>query len=430
MLVAVPCFSQDAAATELIRARSLAARGDHVRAAELYRQITSHGSPAEVHRGFIGALLMAGAQEEALDAASKALGLYPGNAPLQRMAAGVYSSQGQYAAAIGSLQRSLELEPNHPGAYANMGGLYTSLGRFEEAESALRSAVALAPDDAIIQQRLGTLYFKRQRYQEAIEQLELAAHLAPISPTIRFVLGQAYEAHKQHSEALQAYDSARGLDPSYMDAHYRCAQLARRLGQGQRAEQAMAAYSRLQNIGGGDAELLKQMRLLRDAIVESGDQPEHIFALARFLADQGYTADAENRLRAVLAQRPSHFQARNQLGNIHLRRRFPERALQEYEQAIRIAPEFAPAVLNAGNACMLLKQPGRARVYFEKVIALTPEVPMAWFGLGSAHLELRRPDVAIDILKQGLERTHPQGRTKTAFLEQLRKAQKLQSDSQ
>jgi tetratricopeptide (TPR) repeat protein len=68
-----------------------------------------------------------GAQEEALRVAAEALQLYPQNASLQRTAAGVYSSQDQYAAAIGSQRRSLELEPAHPGAYANIGGLFTAV---------------------------------------------------------------------------------------------------------------------------------------------------------------------------------------------------------------------------------------------------------------------------------------------------------------
>jgi tetratricopeptide (TPR) repeat protein len=87
-----------------------------------------------------------------------------------------------------------------------------------------------------------------------------------------------------------------------------------------------------------------------------------------------------------------------------------------------MAPEFAPAALNAGNACMLLQQPGRALPFYERVVTLAPEVSMGWYGLASAHLELARPGVAIGILEQGLERTRPQGRTKTAFLELLRKA--------
>ena len=127
LLIVAPALAQDEATIKLHRAQSLAAQGDHVRAAEFYRQIMAHDSPVNVYRGFIGALLMAGAQEEALRVAAEALQLYPQNASLQRTAAGVYSSQGQYSAAIGSLRRSLELEPDHPGAYANIGGLFTAV---------------------------------------------------------------------------------------------------------------------------------------------------------------------------------------------------------------------------------------------------------------------------------------------------------------
>jgi len=78
---------------------------------------------------------------------------------------------------------------------------------------------------------------------------------------------------------------------------------------------------------------------------------------------------------------------------------------------------------------MLLQQPGRALPFYERVVIIAPEVSMGWYGLASAHLELARPGVAIGILEQGLERTRPQGKTKTALLELLRKAREAR-DSQ
>ena len=407
-------------------ARTLAARGDHDRAARLYREVLrgmdGAAVPVEVHRGFARSLMLAGQPEEALGALTRALALYPVDPALQRVAAAVYSSQGRYARAIDSLERAIALDPAQATDHANLGGLYTALGRFDDAEAALLRALTLASDDAVARRRLGTLYLRRHRYDDARQQLESATRLDTTSPTAVYLLGQALEGLGAFQPAMARYDVARRLDPSYMDAHYRAAQLARRLGWEARADSALAAYSHLRDVGDGDADALKRMRLLRDAIVESGDQPDHVFALAKFLLEQGYLDEAQNRLEAVLQQRPTDYRARNQLGNVHLRRRAPGLALEQYEQATRMAPQFAPAALNAGNACMLLQQPGRAVSFYERVVALAPEVSMGWYGLGSAHLELARPGVAIGILEQGLARTHPQGGTKAAFLEQLRKA--------
>ncbi|MDA0337659.1 MAG: tetratricopeptide repeat protein [bacterium] len=404
----------------------LAARGDHDRAIQLYQDLLGSADSlavsVQVRRGLARSLLMAGRPAEAASTLARAMELFPEDAGLQRVAAGLYSSQGQYAQAIGHLQRAIALEPDQATDHANLGGLYTNLGSYDKAERALLHAVALAPEDAIVQRRLGGLYLQRHRYDDAVEHLTQSARLEPMSPTTPYLLGQVREGLAEPEQALEAYEQARRLDPSYMDAHYRAAQLARRLGRFALADSAMVAYTHLQSVGGNDVDALKQMRLLRDAIVESGDQPDHVFALAQFLFDQGYLDESENRLEAVLRQQPDNYRAHNQLGNVHLRRRSAALALVEYEAAFRIAPMFAPAALNAGNACMLLKEPGRALPYYERVVALSPDVAMAWYGLGSAHLALGRTDVATRVLQQGLDTTHPEGRTKAAFLEQLRKA--------
>ena len=425
-VLAEPADNVSVTADDADVAGLLAARGDHDRAIRLYQDLLSSADslavPVQVRRGLATSLLMAGRPAEAASTLARAMQLFPEDAGLQRVAAGLYSSQGQYAQAIEHLERAIALEPDQATDHGNLGGLYTNLGRYDEAEKALLHAVGLAPEDAVVQRRLGGLYLKRHRYDDAVEHLTQSARLEPMSQTTAYLLGQAREGMAEPEQALADYEQARRMDPSYMDAHYRVAQLARRLGRIPLADSAMVAYGHLQAVGGNDADALKQMRFLRDAIVESGDQPDHVFALAKFLFDQGYLEESQNRLEAVLRQQPGNYRAHNQLGNIYLRRRIPALALARFEEAFRIAPTFAPAALNAGNACMLLKEPGRALPYYERVVALSPDVAMAWYGLGSAHLALGRPEAASRILQQGLDTTHPGGRTKAAFLEQLRKA--------
>jgi tetratricopeptide (TPR) repeat protein len=407
-------------------ASKLAAQGDHHRAIQLYQEIlSSHDSltaPVQTHRGLAMSLLMTGRTAEASSTVERAIARFPEDAGLKRVAAGIFSSQGQYAQAIELLEQAIRQEPDQATDHANLGGLHTNLGSYDDAEKALVRAAQLAPMDAVVHRRLGELYLKRHAYETAADELSQAVRLEPTSPTTVYLLGQALEGMADLESALARYELSREIDPSYMDAHYRTAQIARRLGQSIKADSAMAAYTHLQNVADGDADALKQMRALRDAIVESGDQPDHVFALAKFLFEHGYLDESQNRLEDVVRQQPNHYRAHNQLGNVHLQRRNPSRALVHYEAACRITPDFAPAALNAGNASMLLAQPGRAIAYYERAVALAPEVAMAWYGLGSAHLELGRRDVASKILRQGLERTHPEGRIRKAFLEQLRKA--------
>lgn len=422
-LLLLLCLGPLDAQNALDEAARRAAQGDHDGAVRLYREaLQQPDAPAAVHAGLAQALLYAGQTEAALAAARLGVADHPEDPRMLRAAAGVHAAQGQYADAIGHLQEAIRLDPGHAEDHANLGGLYTALGRFDEALPSLQEAARLNPDSAVAQQRLGLLHLRREAFAAAAERLSQAARLDSLSATTAYLLGQALEGQQDLPAALARFQQATRLDPSYLDAHYRTARLARRLQQTQVADEALAAYRRLQNIGDGDADTLKRFRLLRDAVLESGDQPEHLFALATFLLAEGYLDEAENRLLAVVRKRPDHAQAHNQLGNVHLRRRDPDRALLRYEEAVRLAPDFVPAALNAGNACMLLRQPGRAIPHYERVVRLAPNVPMGWLGLASAHLESRRPDVALSVLDQGLKAARPEGRMKNAFLDQQRKA--------
>ena len=395
-------------------AAQLSRQGDHDGASRLYvefrRGRNDEAMPVELWRGLAGSLLFSGQAAAAQEAIDQGLARYPTDAALLRISAGIYSSQGQYARAIEQLQQATDMDAGNSADHANLGGLLTNLGRYDEAEVALKAAAGLAPQDVLVQRRLGALLLKRHTYVPATAHLQRAVHSDPDSPTLACLLGQSLEGEGRLDVALQHYERAVALDPSYLDAHYRIAQISRRLGRGGRADSALAAFQRLD--GMGDADTSKRFRLLRDAIMESGDQPEHVFALAKFLFDHGLLDESENRLQAAIAQRPDDFQAINLLGSIYLRRRMPAQALTQYERATILAPQFAPAALNAGNASMLLKQPGRALAFYERALALAPEVAMTWYGVGSAYVELGQYENAARVLQQGLERTEPEGRTR------------------
>ncbi|MDP6175907.1 MAG: tetratricopeptide repeat protein, partial [Rhodospirillales bacterium] len=271
----------------------------------------------------------------------------------------------------------------------------------------LQKAVELDPENPLAHRRLGELHLQDNRPELAVHAFARTLEFDLESETLHFFLAQALEASGRLTEALNHFIQARELDPGFADAHYRTALLARRQNQPVLAQQAMQAFRRLQQIGNGDANVLKQLNHLRAAAIDYPEEALYHCDLARFFAAHGFASEALNRFKRVLQKRPGDFRTMNDIGNILLEQKKPAAALPYYLKAIAAAPSFPPAHMNAGNAYMLLQQPQRAARAYDQATQLAPQAPMTWYNLARAHLVNGNRAAADSALQRGLERSQP-----------------------
>lgn len=81
-------------------------------------------------------------------------------------------------------------------------------------------------------------------------------------------------------------------------------------------------------------------------------------------------------------------------------------ALEEYREAVRIAPGYPRASLNEGNALLALKRPEQAVACYRDAVRLDPNYAYAHFNLGNALREQRNPAEAIAAYGEAL-RSNP-----------------------
>lgn len=91
---------------------------------------------------------------------------------------------------------------------------------------------------------------------------------------------------------------------------------------------------------------------------------------------------AEQLLREVLRKDPRSFVAHNLMGLMRLGEGNPAEARQDFEQATRSNPGYAPAHVNLGNTLVMLKQEDAALKEFLLAIALQPKDPLALYNIG------------------------------------------------
>ena len=329
-----------------------------------------------------------------------------------------YAGQGRYALAIESLQQALRVDANFV-AHLNLGGIYTKLGKYAQAEDNLLRALELKPDDSSVCRRLGEVYLGTNRFAEAARYLRRALQLLPASATLHFYLGQALEDSGDLRQALAHYDSSTRLDVGFAPAHYRAAVVSGRLGQAARADSALRRFQRLQQIGGGDPDVLKKLQRLRAAVMNLPEDPLVHYRLGLFFADHGYGDEALNKLLRASQLAPDQPHLLNRIGELYQELQRPAEALDYSQQALRLEPRFKNALRNAGRAAAALNRHREAVEFHRQLVDLEPREATGWYELGIALMRAGQTDEAEQILRVGLEFVQRDSVARRAFDQQL-----------
>lgn len=92
---------------------------------------------------------------------------------------------------------------------------------------------------------------------------------------------------------------------------------------------------------------------------------------------------------------PEYAAVYNNRGNLLLALGLPKEAIKDFDRALVLAPGYASAYNNRANAYMKLNQAGDAVRDYSKAIQLMPTNAAPLSGRGKAHLALGRPHAAI-----------------------------------
>jgi protein O-mannosyl-transferase len=106
-------------------------------------------------------------------------------------------------------------------------------------------------------------------------------------------------------------------------------------------------------------------------------------------------ADAETLYRTTIAQNPTSFMARNNLGTAMLRRGQTDEAMTQFQEVLRLQPDYEVAYYNLGLALVRKGRQDEALAQFEKAVALKPDYASAHNNLANLFLRQGQPREAI-----------------------------------
>ena len=191
-------------------------------------------------------------------------------------------------------------------------------GQAAEAITPLREAALFEPHDAKIQHDLGLAYVEAGHLAEGIAALRQATVANPRYADAFFRLGIALEAAGDAHAAIAAYDQATALLPSLTEAWYRAGALVYTLGH------------RTEAIG-----------CFRRAAATGAKTSFGKLGAARALLAEDRDAEAEKKLRQMLALDRSNALALDLLGNLLAESGRFDEAWTCYERAVAAAPLMA-----------------------------------------------------------------------------------------
>jgi cytochrome c-type biogenesis protein CcmH/NrfG len=114
---------------------------------------------------------------------------------------------------------------------------------------------------------------------------------------------------------------------------------------------------------------------------------------------------ALRQFHAALEISPNNPQAHCQIGEIHFFS--PERnldeALKEFQEAIRLAPDWGEGTFWLASALHEMKRHSEATVAYKEAVRLTPSDPRAYISLGRCLFEMEKYAEAVQALQQGID---------------------------
>ncbi len=268
-----------------------------------------------------------------------------------------YVFQSQFDLAQAAFRKSIAKHPANSLAHFELGKLFYLRNELPAAKKSLFEAVRLEQKNSQYLQKLGAVCLALKELDEALPYLERAAALDPNSSQAYYSLSQAYQRKGERDKAaglMKQFQELKRREESVEEAERLLARGERLLDEGKESE-AHAAFEELIKMAPDNwtaRAYLAEMFLAQGNWEKAWPHLEKMETLEKdsvvgnyLMARQWYLrkdfARAQVYAEKVKQSRPAHAELRNLLGQIYFGLGQREQSRQEFEEAVRLAPNRA-----------------------------------------------------------------------------------------
>jgi tetratricopeptide (TPR) repeat protein len=329
--------------------------------------------PLVTHAGTTGQVPPMGAMEAALTKGRQAV------------------ARRDFAAADRQFQEAAAAAPGSPQPLLELAESARIRGQGDQSKAWLDKAMALAPRDVDVMRALARWHYASGQHAEAESRWKAALQVDRTHTGVLVDLADfEFNVRGDLDAAAALYEKALEANPSLPGARY-----------------ALGIMDLRRN------RLEPALRNLQEAARLSPGNALPWVGIAQVYRQRG---DREKSLQAygtAIKAQASYYPAHLERGELLLARN-PAKALEDFEQAIRVQPRSAEARVGAGMALQILKQPGKALEQYQAAIVIDPTNVIAlnnaaWLASERKELLDRALGWAVEAARLAPDRPEVQG---------------------
>lgn len=288
--------------------------------------------------------------------------------------------QGELNTALGHFDRALEIHSGDYPARIRRGGVLLELGQLDRAKADYERARLLNPDSAAALAGLGRIALDRDRSEEAVAYFREALELSPSATRLHEPLGRAYRGLGDIDRARFHLEQRGDGEVPIRDP------LLERVTEQSRSPQMFLELALKQ---AEQDNLAASRQFLIQALELDPNDPLVLENYGEVTARMGDLDEARAAFRRLLALVPDSVDGHYYLGQIEELRGEPAAALEAYEQALALDPDYRLALEAIPFALLAQQRFEQAAERFRVLAASAPETErrqrhLYWQGLAQS----------------------------------------------
>ncbi len=279
---------------------------------------------------------------------------------LKQVAAKAHTLRGEIALATTqpaeaeeAFRRALTLDPNNKRALSGLAQVLLTTNKIDEAISAAQAALATGENSALIYALLGHAHFRNKQNNDALLNLTEALKREPNNPQALRDRAEVFLARNETPSAIADFQTLLTI------------------------EKSPAIMLRLATLHRAAKQYDEAVKLYQQIAAADPTNQEARTALAEILIESGKSENAIAQLGALIQAEPNRPDLRSQLATLLMVSQ-PDKALEQYQAAARLAPNNPNYVIGIGSALVKMKRFDEAIAALRPVLAQTLQEEQAY----------------------------------------------------
>lgn len=286
---------------------------------------------------------------------------------------------GNTALAISTYEKALEINPKAPMAYYNIGSAYQIQQNHEKAIEYLKKALEIEEDESFLV-ALSMSEVKLGLYESALKHYKQLALLCPSKENYKYNVVTCYEALGDFNTAIKMLEGMVYVNPKYTLPAQKLANLYIKTNQLVKAKEI---YDNILLKDKVTAEIMHQYAILSSSLCDSDT--------------------AERMLKKVIRMNPDIAKAHKDLGIIYLNKRLFDYAEDEFQTALKLAPNDFEILFEYGNYLYSISKNLEADRYYGEALEVSPNNVLALTFMGLNKLILNQLDEAYKYIMKAVK---------------------------